>query len=159
MEKSEIVIKASRLLVTHFRNLIDYGEAGFNTRIFKHMLHPEEHFVFAGTSISVTSDSLTHPEHVVPCAVLINECKRLIKNDAHSDGQIAILLAKHWKIVKITKEEQQRVDYELGYKSKMPDGWCFENGDTFERLHRANIVLKIQAITNHSLQPTAYSGV
>ena len=58
-----------------------------------------------------------------------------------ADEQIAPLLAKHWKIATITVAEKNYLDFELGYKSKMPDGWTFEEGDTFARLHAAKIVL------------------
>lgn len=115
---------------------------GFNTRIFSHILHPEKEFVFVGYSEKVTEETPIHPEHVVPCATLILECKRLIGAGTHTDEQIAALLRKHWKLVFITKEEQRLLDFELGYRSTMPDGWTFENGDTFERLHRANITLR-----------------
>lgn len=136
---STIVLKTCRLLVSHFRNCLVYGK-GFNTRLFSHMLHPEKQFVFAGTSISVGDDTPTHPEHVVPCAFMIEECKRLIK-EGMSDELIAPLLEKHWKVAVITKEEQKRLDYDLGWKSAMPPKWRFEDGDTFERFKLAKITL------------------
>jgi hypothetical protein len=138
---SEIVRKTCSLLVSHFRNLGEHGDIGFNTRLFSHMLHPEDRFVFAGISQAVSTDTLTHPEHVVPCATLITECKRMIGEGAYSDEAIASLLQQHWKVATITKDEQRRLDFELGYKSKMPPGWRFEDGDTFERFKRAQIVL------------------
>lgn len=140
-ENSEIVRKTCLLLVSHFRNLGGPGNYGYNTRLFSHILHPENRFVFAGISQAVTSETPTHPEHVVPCATLITECQRMIHEGDHSDESIALLLQKHWKVATITKEEQRRLDHELGYKSRMPPGWTFEDGDTFERFKRANIVL------------------
>ncbi|WP_147431313.1 hypothetical protein [Azonexus fungiphilus] len=104
------------------------------------MLHPEIQFVFVGKSVSISKDTPTHPEHVVPCAFMINECKRLIKEGV-SDELIASLLEKHWKVALISKEEQHRLDFELGWKSTMPSGWRFEDGDTFARLKLANIDL------------------
>jgi hypothetical protein len=100
------------------------------------MLHPEQDFVFAGRSAAVQPDSKIHPEHVVPCAVLISECRRMIAEGA-ADAQIAPLLAKHWKVATITTDEQKRLDQKHGYKSKMPPGWRFEDGDTFARFHAA----------------------
>ena len=137
----DVVYETCLLLVTHFRNLIQHGKTGFNTRIFSYMLHPEKEFVYAGKSEKVGTDTPTHPEHVVPCAKLITECQRLIREGKHSDEQIASLLQKHWKVATITKEEQKHLDSRLGYKSSMPDGWTFESGDTFARFERAGIVL------------------
>lgn len=105
------------------------------------MLHPEEEFVYVGKSKKVDADTPTHPEHAVPCAKLITECQRLIREGKHSDEQIASLLQKHWKVATITKEEQKHLDSGLGYKSEMPDGWTFENGDTFARFKLAGIVI------------------
>lgn len=145
-ENHDIVKLTCLLLVRHFRNLIESDSNnlgyGFNTRIFSHILHPEKNFVFSGWSEKVTDEAPIHPEHVVPCATLILECKRLIRAGMHSDEQIASLLQKHWKLAFITKNEQRFLDFDLGYKSIMPEGWSFENGDTFERFHRANIVIR-----------------
>lgn len=139
-QKTQIVLKTCILLVSHFRNLHENKGLGFHTRLFSHILHPEREFVFAGRSVNVNQDTDTHPEHIVPCAVLISECRRMISQGA-TDKQIAPLLAKHWKIATITVAEKNYLDFELGYKSKMPDGWTFEEGDTFARLHAAKIVL------------------
>lgn len=142
-DTSDIVYETCLLLVTHFRNLVQLSKNGygFNSRIFSHILHPEKEFVYAGQSEKVTTETPTRPEHVVPCAVLRDECKRLIKAGTHSDEQIAQLLQKHWKIAIITKKEQETLDFELGYKSIMPNSWTFETGNTFERFKRANIIL------------------
>ena len=137
----DIVFKTCQLLVSHFRNLVELDTCGFNSRIFEHMLHPENRFVFAGTSISVNSETKTHPEHVVPCAFMIEECKRLIRERLHTDFEIAALLQRHWKVATITKIEQANLDYELGLKSKMPPGWKFEDGDTYARLKLAGVTL------------------
>ena len=142
--KEKIVNSTCLLLVRHFRTLMELNNEGYgyNTRVFSHILHPEKEFVFAGYSDKVKDDSQIHPEHVVPCATLILECKRLIAAGTHTDEEIADFLRKHWKLVFITKEEQRLLDFELGYRSTMPEGWTFENGDTLERLHRANITLR-----------------
>ena len=139
--RKEIVRKTCILLVSHFRNLGEYGDLGFNSRIFSHMLHPERHFVSAGISQSVKDGTPTHPEHLVPCATLITECKRMIREGIHSDETIASLLQRHWKVATITKEERDRLDFRLKYKSTMPPGWRFEDGDTFARFIEAEIIL------------------
>ena len=104
-QKTQIVLKTCILLVSHFRNLHENKGLGFHTRLFSHMLHPEREFVFAGRSVNVNQDTDTHPEHIVPCAVLISECRRMISQGA-TDEQIAPLLAKHWKIATITVAEK-----------------------------------------------------
>ncbi|MBC7751258.1 MAG: hypothetical protein H7Z73_06005 [Candidatus Saccharibacteria bacterium] len=142
---NDVVYATCLLLVEHFRTLIahDKEEAGFHTRIFSHMLHPEIKFVYAGQSDKVTEGTFTHPEHVVPCATLITECKRLIKAGILTNEAIASLLQKHWKVAHITQDEQQSLDHKskFNYKSTMPDGWSFEHGETFARFQEANIVL------------------
>jgi hypothetical protein len=105
------------------------------------MLHWEFDFVGIGQSTEVTNESGFHPEHVVPCAVLISETCRLIEGNVLNDTEIAKLLQKHWKIVRITKEQARQIDFGLGYKSTMPTGWCFEFGETLARLNEAEITL------------------
>ena len=45
------------------------------------------------------------------------------------------------KIVMISKAERLRLDFELGLKVSMPEGWSFddENADPFARLKAAGI--------------------
>ena len=140
MTKDEVVYEACLLLVRHFRNLLLYKINGFNTRIFSHMLHPERDFVFLGTSVEASTASRVHPEHVVPCAVLIVECCRLI-SAGQPDELVAELLKKHWKIAYITKEQAYELDHTRKLKSTMPPNWNFETGNTLERLNVANIQL------------------
>jgi len=139
--KEEIVYRTCLTVVRHIRNHVEEERGGVHTRLFSHILHPEEEFVYIGQSPEVVSASNIHPEHVVPCVVLIEETRRLIKEGKLGDEEIAKLLQKHWKIAFITKDQAKLVDYDLGYKSKMPDGWCFETGDSLARLNEANITL------------------
>ncbi|MCK9620086.1 MAG: hypothetical protein M0R47_06065 [Methylobacter sp.] len=140
--KEELVYRTCVLLVQHFRNLIKARAGGFNcgfhSRIFQHMLHWEFDFVGVGQSAEVTNESGFHPEHVVPCAVLIRETLRLIEENVLSDTEIAKLLQKHWKIARITKEQASEIDKH--YKSEMPPGWCFESGETLARLAHIKLV-------------------
>jgi len=140
--KEELVYRTCVLLVQHFRNLIEARAGGFNcgfhSRIFQHMLHWEFDFVGIGQSAEVTNESSFHPEHVVPCAVLISETCRLIEGNVLSDTEIAKLLQKHWKIARITKKQASEIDKH--YKSTMPLGWCFEFGETLARLAHIKLV-------------------
>lgn len=104
------------------------------------MLHPEKEFVLIGTSIEAAQEKIPYPEHVVPCAVLISECRRLILEN-FADAHIAELLQKHWKIAHITKEQAKKLDTELRLKSVMPADWNFETGNTLARLEKAEIHL------------------
>ncbi|MGJ0483974.1 MAG: hypothetical protein ACR65R_05490 [Methylomicrobium sp.] len=137
--KEEIVYRTCKTVVRHIRNHVEEDRGGIHTRLFSHILHPENDFVCLGKSSATNSSEDTHPEHVVPCVVLVEETRRLIREGQLTDDDIAKLLQKHWKIALITKNEARTIDYELGYKSTMPEGWCFETGDTLARLRAANI--------------------
>ncbi len=140
MGKDEIIFETCKLLVRHFRNLIDHNGFGFHTRIFSHMLHPEKEFIFIGSSPESLSENDIYPEHVVPCAVLLRECRRMILEN-QPDSYIAELLQKHWKLAHITKKQAQRLDINLRLKNIMPSGWTFETGNSLARLEAANIKL------------------
>lgn len=137
----EIVYRTSRTLISHLRNHIEENRNGNHTRLFQHLLHPEERYVHLGTSTKVTATTPTRAEHVVPCCVMLVESRRLVEEGRLSDDAIARLLQKHWKLATITREEAHHLDYTLGYKSTMPGGWCYESDDTLVRLKKANITL------------------
>lgn len=139
IDKKEIHYRACRALIALFRDQVESGLECVHSRIFNYVLHPESKYVGCGMSLEAKSGELQHPEHVVPCSVLIKESFRLIKENNCSDNEIAKLLQKHWKIATISKSEARRLDLELRLKSKMPEGWRFEDGDTFARLKKAGI--------------------
>ncbi len=142
--KNEFVYQTCLLLVRHFRNIENSGGVGYHSRIFEHTLHPEFSFVGIGQSVAVTRGEKVHPEHVVPCAFMIEEIKRLITENKLSDAEIAQLLQKHWKIARISKGEAELLDKKKGgldLKSKMPPGWRFETGETLARLQAGKITL------------------
>lgn len=142
MENTESVYRASLLLVQHFKDCLERDGKGFNSRVFSHFLHPELDFVGVGRSQEVINGEPVHPEHVVPCAVLIKEASRLIQKGT-PDTEVACLMSKHWKIALISKKQADYLDSKdgLNLKHTMPDGWCFETGDTYERLKMAGIEL------------------
>lgn len=139
--KHEVVYRASKTVVQLIRNHVEEDRGGIHSRLFSHVLHPEQDFVCIGKSDAVILGASAHPEHLVPCAILIQEVRRLLTEGRLSDDEIAVLLQKHWKIALISKEQARYIDFELGYKSRMPDGWSFEAGDMLARLHSANITL------------------
>lgn len=142
MEIAESVFKASLLLVEHFGDCLRRGGKGIHSRVFSHILHPEKDFVFAGASQAVIDGEKIHPEHVVPCAVLISETCRLI-NEGMPNDEIAKLLSKHWRVAYISKKQADYLDTKngLNLKNSMPPDWKFETGDTFARLELAKIQL------------------
>ena len=144
--KEELVFKSCLLLVLHIKDLITHEKRtgkriGYHSRIFQHFLHPEKKFVLLGESrkINENKDSDHHPEHIVPCAYMIKELERLLKEEKYSDECLARALQKHWKIVHITREEAKRLDTDLKLKDKMPDGWDFMESCSEARLKKARI--------------------
>jgi hypothetical protein len=142
LNNEESVYNASLLLVEHFKYCIARNGKGIHSRVFSHILHPEEDFVAVGRSKEVIDGAKAHPEHVVPCATLISESFRLINENVPRE-KIAELLAKHWKIAYISKDQASYLDTKKGLNMqfKMPKDWCFETGDTYARLKLANIQL------------------
>jgi hypothetical protein len=132
IETEEIHYRACKALVALFRDQVEASLDCVHSRIFNYVLHPESKYVDCGTSSEAKSGEPPHPEHVVPCAVLISECFRLIKENNRSDEE---------KIATISKSEAKILDSDLGLKSRMPYGWRFEDGDTLARLKLAGITI------------------
>lgn len=141
MHQDQVLYNACLYLIGLFKDQIDTGYDCVHTRIFNYIVHPEIDYVFCGSSASIKPATPTHTEHIVPCKVLVEESFRLLKEGNHSNQEVAKLLKRHWKIVTISKDEALKLDSSLGLKSKMPYGWDFETGDTFERLKQAKISL------------------
>lgn len=135
----EVHLRACQALVSLFRDQVESNIECVHSRIFNYVLHPEQRYVHCAHSEAVKEGVKTHPEHVVPCALMIRECFSFIKEGKYSDDEIAGFLQQHWKIVTITKEEAKRLDSELRLKSTMPEGWHLDSEDTFARFKKANI--------------------
>ncbi len=144
MNKQEAVYKTSLVLVEHFLNCIEQKKLGANSgvhsRILSYILHPEVEFVAVGKSQEVADGAHPHPEHIVPCSIIVWESIRLLEEGKPKE-EVAKLIAKHWKIVFISKNEASFIDAKKGLnlKSSMPDNWSFETGNSFERLDLAGI--------------------
>ena len=80
-------------------------------------------------------------EHVVPCAYLARECINLFEGGATVE-EVVVLLEKYLRIVYITRAERHVIDFELGFRSTMPEGWVFGKGEPLQRLIEAKIVLE-----------------
>ena len=107
-----------------------------DTRILDGFLTPDDLFL-AGQSVNGGS----YREHVVPRLVLCKKIHEIYELNSSQGAiyQAAEILQKFLKIVLITLEERDLLDKKLGLKQAMPKGWCFEKGDTFERLKVAGI--------------------
>lgn len=107
-----------------------------DTRLFIEPLIPNE-FVIVGQSKAGGS----HKEHVVPRVEICRRCHEMFAN-GDSIETVAAFIRKFLKVVKISKEEQEKLDKgcHLNLRQRMPDGWSFENGDVFERLRKADIL-------------------
>jgi len=93
-------------------------------------------FVIVGQS----SSGGNYKEHIVPRVVICAQCHALFENGA-SINEVASFIRKYLKIVLISKEERDRLDKKenLNLKQRMPDGWSFDCGSEFARLHAAGI--------------------
>jgi hypothetical protein len=143
MEKEQVVYRTALQLVEHFSDCLQTEKRGVHSRIFSHLLNPEQYFVAIGQSQEVIDGAPPHVEHIVPCAVLINESFKLIENNEPKED-IAKLIVKHWKIAIISKEQAKHLDTKegLGLKNTMPEGWDYKTGNTYARLEVAGIKLQ-----------------
>jgi hypothetical protein len=110
--------------------------ARVHSRIFDTLIH-SSHILY-GVSIKGTG----HTEHLVPCSLIRDQAFKMFW-DGKDVGAVALMLQRTLKIAHITKEEARLLDYELRYKTTMPDGWCFETGSVTERLDVAGIKLTL----------------
>lgn len=94
----------------------------------------QRRYTFAGTSVRGGGYS----EHVVPCAYL-RDLACAYYDEGRSVDDVAEMLFRLLKVVDITKEEQFKLNQELGLRTKMPVGWDHENGSPYARLDEAGI--------------------
>lgn len=106
-----------------------------HSRLLDEPLIPN-HIIMAGRSRAAAE----HREHVVPLALIRDQCERMFSLGADV-AAVTKLLERHLKIVMISKAERLRLDFDLGLKVSMPKGWSFddENSDPFARLKAAGI--------------------
>lgn len=81
-------------------------------------------------------------EHLVPLSVIRNKCHSIFEAAESIDQAIELagkFIETHLKVAHITREERQRLDFELGLKEKMPENWA--PGDFLARLAAAGINL------------------
>lgn len=106
-------------------------ECKIHTRIFD-VLIPDEYVVYGESK-----NGKGHREHIVPCALIRNRSLEMF-NEGLSIEDVANMIEKNLMIVHITPEERKIIDFDLGYKTIMPEQWQFGD-DPLARLKIANI--------------------
>ena len=106
-----------------------------HSRLLDEPLIPN-HIIMAGRSRAASE----HREHVVPLALIRDQCEKMF-SQGKDVSAVTKLLERHLKIVMLFKAERLRLDFDLGLKVSMPEGWPFEdeNADPFARLKAAGI--------------------
>jgi hypothetical protein len=105
---------------------------GAHSRLFERLI--DEGYIVAGTSIKGGRCR----EHVVPFKVIRDRCNEYFSQGRRPED-VADFIQTHLKLVRITKEERDHLDFRLGLRDRMPTGW--QEGDWMARLREAGIVL------------------
>ena len=108
--------------------------SGIHTRLFD-LLIPDR-FIEKGESVK----GRAHREHVVPCVLIVNECKSMFAHGRSIDD-VAKAIQDHLFIVRISKDEAKLLDVALQLKTTMPEGWVFGESSPFARIKSAGIQL------------------
>jgi hypothetical protein len=87
-------------------------------------------------------NKVLHGEHVIPLSMVFKRWLELIDEGVSPEDQRAFL-EHHLEVVWITVVEQQKLDRELKLKSKMPEGWTW-NDSKYVRLEFAEIDLELE---------------
>ena len=82
-------------------------------------------------------NKVLHGEHIIPLKMVFDRWLELI-DAGYSPEKQRSFLERHLIVVWITIAEQQRIDRELGLRTKMPEGWGWGD-DTHARLRVAGI--------------------
>jgi hypothetical protein len=133
-KESGAFLRVAQVLYGHWEE-----GSGADTRLFKTLI--PDSYIDAGRSVSVgkSASGFVWREHVVPCFVIRECCKELFQQDK-SVQDVATFIETHLKLVTITMEERENLDFKLGYKNSMPKGWdC--GGDIWARFKEAEIVV------------------
>jgi len=105
-------------------------DRGAHSRLLE-LLLPDS-YILVGTSVNGGG----WREHLVPLAFIRDQCFKLFC-EGKGIEEAAQYIDQHLKIAHITREEREKIDVELGLRSKMPETW--EPGDFLARLKAAGI--------------------
>lgn len=136
----EAIIARSFVRLVRYLELTRRWGLGAHSRCFEAFL------ASAHVPVGHGHDGGNYPEHVVPCAYLRNRCLALLE-DGYLIEDVARAIRPFLAIVMITDEQRKRLDFSpaaggLGLKDVMPQGWTFETGNIYARLHAANIAFE-----------------
>lgn len=129
-KKLRAIRRAVEVIYGHFEE----GAVGIHSRIFEVLIADDQ--VEDGQSVRGGN----YREHAVPCSLIRDECLKMYKNEKTVD-EVAEMIFRHLRIVRITPEEAKYLDQGLGLKNRMPNGWRFGIDDPLARLHLAGIKL------------------
>lgn len=122
------MLRLAELIFDHWKE-----GSGMDTRLFA---EPLIHNTMVTLGKSVRGDS--YGEHIVPRALIRDECMKMFANGASVEEVKDQLMAHLW-IAFISPDEAEILN--KAHKTTMPDGWVFGQGDPLERLKIAGIQL------------------
>ncbi len=141
-KKNEAYLRTANALYSHWRisNLEEKEslQCGGHSRLFETLI--PDSYTTRGESLNGKG----HREHVVPCALIRCHSYSMF-NDGHLIEDVAKMIEDNLIIIHITREEQNRIDVELGYKHTMPENWEFGK-NVYERLDKADIKFKLYEV-------------
>lgn len=134
--RDELIERAFLRLSRYIRRIRTEGASG-HTRVFEFFIPGD----FVPTGLGNKGPG--HREHVVPCKFLLEASLDRFDKGA-SDEEVAHFIRRFLVIIEIQVDERDVLDRSrrqggLGLKETMPEGWCFDKGCLFDRLHVAGI--------------------
>jgi hypothetical protein len=131
-DDSEMIERSYIRLARYYFQM--YAEdAGQHTRV------PDYFIPIASIPRGKSHTGTSHPEHVVPCAVIRDYCLAYFEQNRSLD-EVVKLIRRLLVIVDISEEERKILDTgRSALKDKMPEGWDLEKDCIFARLHSAKI--------------------
>lgn len=127
-KKERRMLRLAQLIFDHWEE-----GSGMDTRLF---MEPMIHNTMVEAGRSVKGDS--YCEHIVPRALIRDECLKMYDNKATVEEVKDQLMANLW-IAFISPDEAEVLNKH--HKTTMPEGWVFGKGDPLERLKVADIKL------------------
>lgn len=128
------------MLVMVVENSRKHRDRKHRTRIYsQYMRYAMDEFVYVNLYQSDEAKGKTKKEvirdHVVPHKIVM---EMLLSLDKLSKDSAWEVIEKYYKICSVTREEDRKLN-EADLKSKMPEGWCKNEGDPFARYEKVGI--------------------
>jgi hypothetical protein len=122
----------------HLNKKLDRIET--HSRVFHTFIHPD--LLPKLKSLHLLQGTEIHNEHIVPCAFLRNKALELLIHGIPPED-VAQWIEPYYQVAVISKEDSDALDGPMKLRDKMPEGWLFGKGCTYERLHLRNISLDL----------------